>query len=75
MDDTPIKETDDELMSKTLTELEVEHGIEGETKDLPAHYLGVPPSSYYKEAEIDFEATRVEFDAVAKRLGFKKDVQ
>lgn len=60
---------DKEDPTKSLADIEKEHGITETVHDLSKRYLGLPPSqSYYKKGEIDFEETRAEFDAAVKRL-------
>ena len=58
--------------SKTFREIEREYGITKETDDVRPWNLGHHPSeSYYSWPEPDFEATRREFDRIAKKVAAK----
>lgn len=65
----PVNRKD--IVSKTFSELEREQGIVQDVLDIPDHYLGIPPSKFYKEKEVDYEGMRKSFDATVKRMGLR----
>jgi hypothetical protein len=65
---------EEELLTKTLTELEKENSITEKVCDMSKRYLGLPPSKrFYQKGEIDFSSMRAKFNAAMRRLGINVD--